>query len=148
MGVDFGNKICGVSVIRSGESMENALRACANRIKLGKILIERNRGTSKDCNLIYERLPADIKDRHVLLMDPIVGTGFAVTSAIELLLSKGVKEGHIIVLSLIAVPEGMHRLLRKYPSVKLVTSEIDQGISKEFTVVPGIGNFGDRYFSE
>lgn len=148
VGVDFGNKICGVSVIRSGESMENALRACANRIKLGKILIERNRGTSKDCNLIYERLPADIKDRHVLLMDPIVGTGFAVTSAIELLLSKGVKEGHIIVLSLIAVPEGMHRLLRKYPSVKLVTSEIDQGISKEFTVVPGIGNFGDRYFSE
>ena len=56
----------------------------------------------------YERLPADIKDRHVLLMDPIVGTGFAVTSAIELLLSKGVKD-HIIVFP-IAVPEGMHRL--------------------------------------
>ena len=51
VGVDFGNKICGVSVIRSGESMENALRAFANRIKLGKILIERNRWTSKDCNL-------------------------------------------------------------------------------------------------
>lgn len=148
VGVDFGNKICGVSVIRSGESMENALRACANRIKLGKILIERNKGVHHDCHLIYERLPADIKDRHVLLMDPIVGTGFAVTSAIELLLSKGVKEGHIIVLSLIAVPEGMHRLLRKYPSVKLVTSEIDEGISKDFTVEPGIGNFGDRYFSE
>jgi len=147
VGVDFGNKICGVSVIRSGESMENALRACANRIKLGKILIERNKGIHQDCALIYERLPSDIKDRHVLLMDPIVGTGYAVTSAIELLLSKGVKEGNIIVLSLIAVPEGMHRLLRKYPSVKLVTSEIDDGISDNYTVLPGIGNFGDRYFS-
>ena len=66
----------------------------------------------------------------------------------QIALSKGVKEGHIIVLSLIAVPEGMHRLLREYPSVKLVTSEIDEGISKDFTVEPGIGNFGDRYFSE
>jgi len=148
VGVDFGHKLCGVSVIRSGESMENALRACANRIKLGKILIERNRGVHQDCSLIYERLPVDIKDRHVLLMDPIVGTGYAVTSAIKLLLSKGVKEGNIIVLSLIAVPEGMHRLLGKYPSVKLVTSEIDDGIAKDFTVVPGIGNFGNRYFSE
>lgn len=146
-GVSFGNKICGVSVIRSGESMENALRACASRIKLGKILIARGK-EHKNCELVYERLPADIAERHVLLMDPIVGTGYAITSAIELLLTKGVKEGNIIVLSLIAVPEGVHRVLRRYPGIKLVTSEIDEKVDENYLVLPGVGNFGDRYFSE
>mmetsp|Transcript_14962 Transcript_14962/g.38051 ORF Transcript_14962/g.38051 Transcript_14962/m.38051 type:complete len:129 (-) Transcript_14962:194-580(-) len=128
--------------------MENALRACANKVKLGKILVLREGANSRKCQLVYERLPSDIKERHVLLMDPIIGTGFAVTSAIELLLSKGVLEGNIIVLSLIAVPEGLHRILRKYPGVKLVTSEIDKCVSDDYRILPGIGNFGDRYFTE
>ncbi|KAL8129175.1 hypothetical protein V2J09_018330 [Rumex salicifolius] len=72
IGADFCKRLCGVSIIRSGESMENALCACCKGIKLGKILIHREGDT--DQQLIYEKLPQDIPDIHVILLDPILGT--------------------------------------------------------------------------
>jgi hypothetical protein len=72
-GVEFSKRLCGISVIRSGESMENALRACCKGIKIGKILIHREGDNGKQ--LIYHNLPKDIANRHVLLLDPILGTG-------------------------------------------------------------------------
>ncbi|KAL6319518.1 hypothetical protein AAG906_014194 [Vitis piasezkii] len=72
-GVEFCKKLCGVSIIRSGESMENALRACCKGIKIGKILIHRDGDNGKQ--LIYEKLPKDISERHVLLLDPVLATG-------------------------------------------------------------------------
>merc|ERR1712070_908704 len=80
-GVDFTQGICGVSIIRSGESMENALRACCKGIKIGKTLIHRDQGGTER-NLIYEKLPGDISSRHVLLMDPILATGNSASQAV------------------------------------------------------------------
>ncbi|KAL1149365.1 hypothetical protein V6Z11_A10G186000 [Gossypium hirsutum] len=100
-GVDFCKKLCGVSIVRSGESMENALRACCKGIKIGKILIHRDGDNGK--HLIYEKLPKDISERHVLLLDPVLATGNSANHAIELLIQKGVPESHIIFLNLISV---------------------------------------------
>lgn len=144
VGVDFCKQLCGVSIIRSGESMENALRACCKGIKIGKILIHREGDNGQQ--LIYEKLPRDIADRHVLLMDPILGTGNSAIQAILLLLQKGVPESHIIFLNLISAPEGIHAVCKKFPLLKIVTTEIDAGLNDEFRVVPGMGEFGDRYF--
>lgn len=150
VGVEFAKKICGVSIIRSGESMENALRACCKGIKIGKILVHR----TGDClvgnhkELVYEKLPADISERFVLLMDPILGTGSSAGRAVEVLLQKGVSEGKILFLTLMAAPEGIHALCRRFPAMKIITSEIDDCIDTNFRVVPGVGEFGDRYFCE
>eukprot|EP00245_Coleochaete_scutata_P005936 TRINITY_DN19968_c0_g1_i1.p1 TRINITY_DN19968_c0_g1~~TRINITY_DN19968_c0_g1_i1.p1 ORF type:complete len:483 (-),score=81.72 TRINITY_DN19968_c0_g1_i1:1004-2452(-) len=144
VGVDFCKKLCGVSIIRSGESMENALRACCKGIKIGKILIHRVGDYGKQ--LIYEKLPLDIKERHVLLLDPCLATGNSAVHAINHLLQKGVPEGNIIFLNLISAPEGIHQVAKKFPLLKIVTSEIDQGLNAELRVVPGMGEFGDRYF--
>lgn len=148
VGVDFAKKLCGVSVIRSGESMENALRACCKGIKLGKILVHRvgDRLVDDEKVLIYERLPDDIHERYVLLMDPILGTGGSACRAVQVLLDKGVQEQKILFLTLIAAPEGVHTLCRQYPALKVITSEIDDCIDSNFRVVPGVGEFGDRYF--
>ncbi|PPR97717.1 hypothetical protein GOBAR_AA22953 [Gossypium barbadense] len=159
-GVDFCKKLCGVSIIRSGpclvkmggigrstisgESMENALRACCKGIKIGKILIHRDGDDGKQ--LIYEKLPKDISERHVLLLDPVLGTGNSANQAIELLIQKGVPESHIIFLNLISAPEGIHCVCKRFPSLKIVTSEIDVALNEEFRVIPGMGEFGDRYF--
>ncbi|KAG6435065.1 hypothetical protein SASPL_106715 [Salvia splendens] len=143
-GVDFCKKLCGVSIIRSGESMENALRACCKGIKIGKILIHRDGDDGKQ--LIYEKLPNDIRERHVLLLDPVLATGNSANQAIELLIQKGVPESHIIFLNLISAPEGIHCVCKRFPSLKIVTSEIDVALNKEFRVIPGMGEFGDRYF--
>ncbi|KAG8365180.1 hypothetical protein BUALT_Bualt18G0077500 [Buddleja alternifolia] len=143
-GVDFCKRLCGVSVIRSGESMENALHACCKGIKIGKILIHRQGDNSQQ--LIYEKLPQDISDRHVLLLDPILGTGNSAVQAISLLVKKGVPESNIIFLNLISAPQGVHVVCRRFPQVKIVTSEIEIGVNKDYHVVPGMGEFGDRYF--
>ncbi|WZY69663.1 hypothetical protein YC2023_001903 [Brassica napus] len=143
-GVDFCKRLCGVSVIRSGESMENALRACCKGIKIGKILIHREGDNGQQ--LIYEKLPNDISERHVLLLDPILGTGNSAVEAINLLISKGVPEGNIVFLNLISAPQGVHVVCKKFPRIKIVTSEIDDGLNEEFRVIPGMGEFGDRYF--
>ncbi|KAG2714844.1 hypothetical protein I3843_03G050400 [Carya illinoinensis] len=143
-GVDFCKKLCGVSIIRSGESMENAMRACCKGIKIGKILIHRDGDNGKQ--LIYEKLPKDISERHVLLLDPVLATGNSANQAIELLIQKGVPESHIIFLNLISAPEGIHCVSKRFPSLKIVTSEIDVELNEEFRVIPGLGEFGDRYF--
>ncbi|KAL2632034.1 hypothetical protein R1flu_016720 [Riccia fluitans] len=144
VGVDFCKQLCGVSIIRSGESMENALRACCKGIKIGKILIHREGDNGKQ--LIYEKLPRDIADRHVLLLDPVLATGNSAVQAIELLMRKGVPESHIIFLNLVSAPEGIHVVCKRFPLLKIVTSEIDVALNKEYRVVPGMGEFGDRYF--
>ncbi|KAF9667184.1 hypothetical protein SADUNF_Sadunf16G0306600 [Salix dunnii] len=143
-GVDFCKRLCGVSVIRSGESMENALRACCKGIKIGKILIHREGDNGQQ--LIYEKLPQDISDRHVLLLDPILGTGNSAVQAISLLISKGVPESNIIFLNLISAPQGVHVVCKRFPRIKIVTSEIETGLNEDFRVIPGMGEFGDRYF--
>ncbi|KAK3012811.1 hypothetical protein RJ639_010403 [Escallonia herrerae] len=128
----------------NGESMENALRACCKGIKIGKILIH---GEGKNGRqLIYERLPTDIASRHVLLLDPVLASGNSAVKAISMLLSKGVPESNIIFLNLIAAPEGIHAVCKKFPRLKIVTSEIDISLNKNSRVVPGMGEFGDRYF--
>ncbi|GFS29940.1 uridine kinase/uracil phosphoribosyltransferase 1 [Actinidia rufa] len=149
-GVDFCKKLCGVSIVRSGESMENALRACCKGIKIGKILIHRDGDNGKQ--VIF--LPAFVTEftflrpteRHVLLLDPVLATGNSANHAIELLIQKGVPESHIIFLSLISAPEGIHCVSKRFPSLKIVTSEIDMALNEEFRVIPGMGEFGDRYF--
>ena len=143
-GVDFCKKLCGVSIVRSGESMENALRACCKGIKIGKILIHRVGDNGQQ--LIYNKLPSDIAERHVLLMDPVLGTGNSANQAIQLLRSTGVPEDHIMFLNLISAPEGIHCVCKRFPGVKIVTSEIDAGLNEEYRVVPGLGEYGDRYF--
>uniref|UniRef100_A0A165WNT3 uridine/cytidine kinase n=1 Tax=Daucus carota subsp. sativus TaxID=79200 RepID=A0A165WNT3_DAUCS len=143
-GVDFCKKLCGVSIVRSGESMENAMRACCKGIKIGKILIHRDGDNGKQ--LIYEKLPKDISERHVLLLDPVLATGNSANQAIELLIQKGVPESHIIFLNLISAPEGIHCVSKRFPTLKIVTSEIDVALNEEFRVIPGMGEFGDRYF--
>ncbi len=162
-GVTFCSKLCGVSIIRSGEAMENALRACCKGIKIGKLLIERRdkdgmiaRQASASGDLSspvmynsrihYEKLPHDIADRYVLLLDPILATGVSAQSAIDLLLERDVQEEKILFLTVIASTQGVHHLCTRYPRMKVITSEVDAGLSDDNKVLPGVGEFGDRYF--
>ncbi|GIL75286.1 hypothetical protein Vretimale_7981 [Volvox reticuliferus] len=146
-GVSFARRLCGVSIIRSGEAMEAALRACCKGIKIGKILVHRHVDNNE---VIYEKLPADIADRHVLLLDPLLSTGATAVKAIKTLKDRGVPEDRILFLTIIAAPEGIHRVCGTYPAVRLLTSEIDDCVDpkENFALVPGAGNYGNRYFCE
>ena len=73
-GVKFEGKICGVSIMRAGEAMEQELRDCCRSVRIRKILIQRDDKTSLP-RLFYDRLPDDIRSRWVLLLDPMLATG-------------------------------------------------------------------------
>jgi len=80
------------------------------------------------------------------LLDPIVGTGKTLTMAIRVLLDHGILEDHIIFITVIASPAALHAIHFLFPLVRIVCSEIDSGLTNEGFLIPGIGNFSDRYF--
>ncbi|KAK9225518.1 hypothetical protein WN943_010560 [Citrus x changshan-huyou] len=106
-----------------GESMENTLRVWCKGKKIGKILIHRDGYNGKQ--LIYEKLPNDISERQVLLLDPVLATGNSANRAIQLLIEKGFPESQFTFLNLISAPEGIQCVCKRFPSLKIVTSEID-----------------------
>jgi len=144
-GLRFAPRICGVSVMRAGDSMEAGLRAVCRSVRIGKILIQRDKVT-KLPQLYYSALPGDIADRQVLLLDPMLATGGTALAAIEVLAEHGVPERNIVFVSLIAVPEGIAAVHRRFPGVRIVTSAIDERLNENAYMIPGIGDFGDRYF--
>nr|XP_022316959.1 uridine-cytidine kinase-like 1 isoform X2 [Crassostrea virginica] len=139
------SKICGVSILRAGETMEQALCEVCKDIRLGKILIQTNLDTGEP-ELHYLRLPKDIKESHVMLMDATVATGAAAMMAIRVLLDHDVPEENITLLSLLMAESGVHSVAYAFPQVKIVTTAVDKEVNECFHIMPGIGNFGDRYF--
>lgn len=146
-GVKFQGKICGVSIMRAGESMEQGLRDCCRSVRIGKILIQRDEDTTKP-RLFYEKLPDDIAHRWVLLLDPMFATGKpeypgnhvnglnsvaggSAIMAVEVLISKGVPEDRIFFLNVIASPEGVSRFAEQFPKARVVTAFIDQGLDEK-----------------
>jgi uracil phosphoribosyltransferase len=144
-GLRFAGGLCGVPIVRAGESMEAELRAVVPGIRIGKILIQRDR-TTKQPRLYYTALPDDIAGRHVLLLDPMLATGGTAIAAIEVLLRLGVPQEHIVFVNFITCPEGITAVCERYPGVRIVTSAIEEGLNENAYMLPGIGDFGDRYF--
>lgn len=124
-GVMFQGKICGVSIMRAGEAMEQGLRDCCRSVRIGKILIQRDEETCKP-KLFYDKLPEDIADRWVLLLDPMNATGGSATMAVDVLISRGVPEERICFLNVIASPEGIRSFAERFPKLRVVTAFVDQ----------------------
>ncbi|KAG6920684.1 Uridine-Cytidine Kinase 1 Like 1-like, partial [Chelydra serpentina] len=138
-------RITGVSILRAGETMEQALTAVCKDIRLGKILIQTNHDTGEP-ELHYLRLPKEISEDYVILMDSTVSTGAAAMMAVRVLLDHDVHEEKIFLLSLLMAEMGVHSVAYAFPRVRIITTAVDKRVNEEFHIIPGIGNFGDRYF--
>ncbi|KAL0089066.1 uridine kinase [Phycomyces blakesleeanus] len=145
-GLKVKDKICGVSILRAGGTMEAGLRRVCSDVLIGKILIQADPATGEP-QLHYIKLPSNVKDYQVVLMDATIGTGAAGLMAVRVLLDHDVPEENIIFVSFLAAPVGLGVISNAFPRVKIVTSMVDPGLSKDTLFIePGIGNFGDRYF--
>ncbi|KAM6965599.1 uridine-cytidine kinase-like 1 [Aplochiton taeniatus] len=140
-----GKRVTGVSILRAGETMEPALMAVCKDIRLGKILIQTNHDTGEP-ELHYLRLPKDVSEDYVILMDSTVSTGAAALMAVRVLLDHDVQEDKIFLLSLLMAEMGVHSVAYAFPKVRIITTAVDKGVNDQFHIIPGIGNFGDRYF--
>ncbi|KAJ3309817.1 hypothetical protein HDV04_005596 [Boothiomyces sp. JEL0838] len=138
-------KICGVSIMRAGEAMEQGLRESCNGVRIGKILIQRDEATALP-KLFYSKLPPDVASRTVLLLDPMLATGGSAIKAVQVLLDHGVVEENIVFVNLVACPEGIKNMLAAHPKVAIITGAIDDGLNDKKYILPGLGDFGCRYF--
>ena len=141
------SKICLVSVVRSGDILQEAVRQLEPGVAVGKILIQRDESTlDKRPVLYYKKLPKDIADRFVVLVDPMLATAGSAKMALSVLLDSGVKPENIMFLNLICAPEGLDALRADYPEVHVVTGAIDERLNEHRFIVPGLGDYGDRYY--
>jgi uracil phosphoribosyltransferase len=141
--------VCAVSIIRSGDALLEAVRDIEPAVKVGKILIQRDESRpDKPAVLMYHKLPPDIKDLHVLLCDPMLASGGSAIKAIEVLCHiRGVDPAKIVFATIVCAPEGLDRVTEMYPMIRIVTGCLDECLNEEKYIVPGLGDFGDRFFN-
>lgn len=144
-GSEFVGKICAVPIIRAGLSMENCIREVAKKIRIAHILIQRDEETAKPV-FFKEWLPDDIKERYVLILDPMLATGGSAIETIRAIKSKGASEDRIIFINLVAAPEGIEAVFSNFPAIRVITAEVDDGLDDNAYIIPGLGDFGDIYF--
>lgn len=142
------SKTCIVSIMRSGDALLESFREIEPGFKVGKILIQRDEASpDKKAQFFYEKLPPGINDMRIILCDPMVATAGSSIAALDLLCQvKQVDPSSITFATIICAPEGLSVLGRKYPGVNIVTAAIDEGLNDEKFIVPGLGDFGDRFY--
>ena len=113
--------------------------------KTAKILIQRDEETAQPV-LMYSKLPPKIEAMNVLLCDPMLATGGSALTAIKVLKDAGVPEERITFANVVSCPEGLANLKKHAPKVVVVTSAVDEGLDARKYIVPGLGDFGDRYY--
>ena len=141
--------ICAVSIIRSGDALLEAVRDVEPACRVGKILIQRDEShPDKIAKLYYSKFPHGIDSMHVLLCDPMLATGGSALKALDVLVKeRNVDPAKIIFANMICAPEGLQALANAYPAVKIVTTTVDEGLNEDKFIVPGLGDYGDRFFN-
>jgi len=139
------SSVCAVSIVRAGDALLEVVRTVWPAVSVGKILIQRDEDTAMP-EMYYCKLPARVEQKFVLLLDPMLATGGSANLAIRKLISAGVSPGRIIFLNVVCCPEGLQAVKTAHPEVKIVTCAVDEGLDERKYIVPGLGDFGDRFF--
>lgn len=139
-----------VSIIRAGDSLLESFRKLLPGSSVGKILIQRDESKAdKPAVQTYFKCPVDIgaPGKTVVICDPMLASGGSCIRAIQSLVEVGVAPERIIFANVICCPEGLRKMAEVFPQVKIVTAAIDDGLNKDKFIVPGLGDYGDRFFN-
>ncbi len=138
-----GKNIAIVAILRAGLGMVNGILKLIPPAKVGHIGIYRNPETLKPVEY-YAKLPSDIKDRNIIIVDPMLATGGTAVATINYLKKNGTMD--IKFMCLIAAPEGIDYLQKYHPDTKIYTAAVDEKLNSHGYIVPGLGDAGDRLF--
>lgn len=138
-----GKKMAIVPVLRAGLGMVDAMLDLVPSAKVGHIGLYRDPETHLPVRY-YCKLPPDISERNVFVVDPMLATGGSASAAISFLKEDGCKS--ITLMNIIAAPEGISVIRRDHPDVSLYVAAVDEGLNEHAYIVPGLGDAGDRIF--
>ena len=138
-----GKKLAIVPVLRAGLGMVDGILTLIPSVKVGHIGLYRDPDTLEPVEY-YCKMPTDIAERDVIILDPMLATGGSASAAIQFIKNYEVK--HIKLMNIIAAPEGIERVHRDHPDVEIYCAALDEKLNDHGYIVPGLGDAGDRIF--
>lgn len=138
-----GKKVGVVPILRAGLGMVNGVLRLIPTAKVGHIGVYRDPETLRPVEY-YCKLPVDVEERQIILLDPMLATGGSAAAAITFLKEKGVSA--IKLMCMVAAPEGIELVQREHPDVDIFIAAIDERLDENGYIIPGLGDAGDRLF--
>ena len=138
-----GKKLAIVPILRAGLGMVDAMVDLIPSAKIGHIGLYRDPETHLPVEY-YCKLPEDIENRQVFVVDPMLATGGSAVAAIDFLKARGCK--HIIMMNIIGCPEGVKAVQEAHPDVDIYMAACDEKLNEHAYIIPGLGDAGDRIF--
>ena len=138
-----GKKLAIVPVLRAGLGMVDGILTLLPSVKVGHIGLYRDPDTLEPVEY-YCKMPTDIAERDVIILDPMLATGGSASAAIQFI--KNYEVRHIKLMNIIAAPEGIERVHHDHPDVDIYCAALDEGLNDHGYIVPGLGDAGDRIF--
>lgn len=138
-----GRMIAVVPVLRAGLGMVDGIMELVPAAKVGHIGVYRDPQTLNPVEY-YCKLPVDIEEREVIVVDPMLATGGSASAAIGFIKQRGCKK--IKLMNLIAAPEGVERIQKDHPDVDIFVAAMDERLNDHGYIIPGLGDAGDRLF--
>lgn len=138
-----GKKLAIIPVLRAGLGMVDGILQLIPNAKVGHIGLYRDPETLLPVEY-YCKLPGDINEREIFILDPMLATGGSAAAAIQLVKDRGGQK--ISLVSIIAAPEGVTKVHEEHPDVNIYTAALDSGLNDHKYIVPGLGDAGDRLF--
>ena len=138
-----GKKLAIVPILRAGLGMVDGLQKLIPVAKVGHIGLYRDPQTHAPVEY-YCKLPSDIEERLVILVDPMLATGGSASDALTMLKARGCKQ--IRFMCLVAAPEGVKKVQEDHPDVDIFTAALDERLNEHAYILPGLGDAGDRIF--
>ncbi len=143
VGKKLANKICLVPILRAGLGMVDPLKNLIPTATIGHIGLYRDEQSLNPIEY-YSKMPKSIGESDVLLLDPMLATGYSCLKAIDII--KSYKPRSITYIGIIATPNGIKLLEEKHPDVNIYIASIDKELNEKGYIVPGLGDAGDRLF--
>ncbi|MBP3199936.1 MAG: uracil phosphoribosyltransferase [Butyrivibrio sp.] len=138
-----GRKLCVVPILRAGLGMVDGMLALIPAAKVGHIGLYRDPETLKPVEY-YCKMPADVAEREIFVVDPMLATGGSSVAAIQMLKEKGCQKIHFM--CIIAAPEGLKAIQEAHPDVDIYVGALDEKLNENGYIIPGLGDAGDRIF--
>jgi uracil phosphoribosyltransferase len=138
-----GKKVAVCPILRAGLGMLDGVLSLISGARVGFIGLYRNEETLQPVEY-YVKLPADVAERDVILLDPMLATGNSTAAAVSTVKNAGAMSVRLI--AIIAAPEGIERLHSEHSDVTVVVAAVDRGLNEKGYIVPGLGDAGDRLF--
>ncbi|SET21228.1 uracil phosphoribosyltransferase [Oceanicella actignis] len=138
-----GKKVALVSILRAGNGLLDGVLELVPSARVGFVGLYRDEETLQPVQY-YFKVPKDLADRPVIVLDPMLATGNSSAAAVTLLKEAGARD--IRFLCLLAAPEGVARMKEAHPDVPIITAALDERLNEKGYILPGLGDAGDRMF--